>query len=286
MEKWDILFEQHLVEAYNYRNFLKFFFTRNGSWQHPKSLSFRNFADRAGFSSKSFLSEIISGKKKITPGSFDKIAAGLKLNKYWRDYFFYLVAVEEPQFYNKTHGLAYFQKRLSVQRKKILGIRQDTWSEHQSGISHRSLKENYTDICVSINGSGSTFEEIKKISRIGDAQLTKELHEMVFGGDVSFNKVDKKYRYLSQVQNYGHSYSSAEYQAYFSAAIEKAKSRMGKAKPEGLYVTQTFRVKRKELADMRSSLAELIRDFADEADADVDGDGIAEICVMLSHNFD
>jgi hypothetical protein len=58
------------------------------------------FAKKAGFSSRSFLSEYLSGKKKLSKDSFLKIRSTLLLPKEHKQYFSLLVQLDQPEIFS------------------------------------------------------------------------------------------------------------------------------------------------------------------------------------------
>jgi uncharacterized protein (TIGR02147 family) len=72
----------------SYRDFLSLAVERAGGCSA--------FSRRAGFSSRSFLSEVIRGHRRLSHSSYEKVSKGLKLTGDLRRLFQLLVAAEEP----------------------------------------------------------------------------------------------------------------------------------------------------------------------------------------------
>lgn len=64
--------------------------------QYPRGLNLADFSRRAGFSSRSFLSLFLSGKKGLSRDSLERIKSALSLPKEYRLLFSYLAAVDCP----------------------------------------------------------------------------------------------------------------------------------------------------------------------------------------------
>ena len=80
-----IIFLNALITFHFSKAFLNF--KRHLSWQNPRPLSLQEFSLRAGYKTKSYIHEILNHKKKLPPTSVEKIAKGLRLNKWWSEYF-------------------------------------------------------------------------------------------------------------------------------------------------------------------------------------------------------
>lgn len=94
---------EKIYEYDNYRFFLRDYF--NEQKRLRSIFSHRYFAKRAGFSSSSFCSHIIDGKRQLTENSLKKILKGLGIRGRRATYFHYLVmynqaiTVEERELY-------------------------------------------------------------------------------------------------------------------------------------------------------------------------------------------
>lgn len=118
MIKWDVAFQSAALNATDYREFLALFFRPNIFWRNPRPLSFQLFSNRAGFLSKSYMHEIISGRRRITLNSFEKVANGLRLSSSWTEYFRCLVAISEISFQDRRQTSEFYRRKLVAERKK------------------------------------------------------------------------------------------------------------------------------------------------------------------------
>lgn len=99
-----------IFDYHDYRRFLR------DSFEYAKSengkFSFRFFAQRAGFSSGSFLKLVIDGKRNLTNESINKISKGFKLNRQEHDYFEKLVYMNQASSHEiRNH---YYKQMLSM----------------------------------------------------------------------------------------------------------------------------------------------------------------------------
>lgn len=274
--------DQQILEAKSYRDFIRLFFITKS-----RPLSYRQFANRAGYASKSHVSEIISGRKRMTLGSFPKVVRGLGLDETRADFFYCLIALEEPDF-RQGKSLTHFESRLLKLKKRIVGAGESTWFSNETAAADITLQENCTDVCVAIGDpvKGATEEEIGRKTALPIAKINEALNKLLSGGLVRKDKKTGRYHNIPPASNIRHSYKDAPYQEYVQRCSEKAIKRMPSAlESECLYSTQTITINRDRLPSLREKLNQMIRECADDADQ-ADGTGLAEIFVTLTHNFD
>lgn len=116
---------QRIFEYLDYRSFLRDYYEERKKENHL--FSYRVFADRAGFKSKSFLVHIMEGKANLSNASIASLATALKFNKSESRYFERLVA---------------FNQETDPQRKERC-LRE--LGECSAGVRARTLLENEYD---------------------------------------------------------------------------------------------------------------------------------------------
>lgn len=288
MKKWDLEFEKAALEAVTYREFLALFFKKNVLWKKPRALSFQKFADQAGFASKSFMNEVISGRRRLTLNSFEKISSGLRLAPNLKALFRCLAAVEEPSFRSDGRGADFYKRRLVGERRKVRSASEDTWLEASSAAAQFSLEAHVTEIhvCAGNPDVGATFEEIESKMRISKTELRQRLAQMLKLGRLRKDSETGRFHNGPPASNAKHGYGDPLYRGYITRAMHRARSRMEKPLSSiCLFGTQTFLVRQSSVEALSHELNRVVREFADSAD-DENGDGIAEVLVVLTHNFD
>ncbi len=293
LNQWEPVFERALFDARNYRDFLSLFFLvrraqadAQGKWSRPKRITFQSFADRAGFTSKSFMSEILSGRRRMTLRAFPKVVKGLKLSPGWAEYLRILVEVEEPEFQNTGDNAEKASLKLQKQQGKLVRLRETLTEAETSKLSRLTLEPSITDICVAIGDPrvGATIEKIQDVSHLPVTVLRDCLKRMVRIGLVRYDSETSRYHNVPQAMNALHGSKNSHYQRYFWSRLVRAHQSM-LSKKSGVHMTQTFTVKRSSLDALIKEFEKKIIEIADEAD-EIDGDGIAEIVVSLTHNFE
>ena len=122
-----VLPTKNLLEASEYRGFLSVLYTHNKK-QSPQ-FSYAYLAKRCHFSSKSFIKEVIDGKKRLSIESTHKIIEGLSLPSLWGKYFFNLVISDDKAPGAKPLAA---QKELRRLRHKLIEKKPLTVNENNS----------------------------------------------------------------------------------------------------------------------------------------------------------
>jgi hypothetical protein len=288
MKKWDITFSQKLLSAENYRDFIKMFFCRDSDFRHPKKLTYGEFAKRSGFASKSYLNDIVAGRKRIAPGGFEKVVLGLGLNATWAKYFKCLVSKEESEFRALGKSPTDYHDQLQRLRGRLKGqLSSIEISRQEPQLQQLILGPNFPEIYASLGSveKGETFENIQKKARIPKAELEVALNRFVAAGWVRYD--DSTLRYIPRafsLDAYGLD-NSEFFRIDYLRSLERLKMRFSKQcqSKTALFMTQSISVRASQLMVLRERLSEVVENFASQAE-DSDGDCIAEIQVSLTHN--
>lgn len=289
MKDWDSAFVGQLLEAASYREFIKLFFHRDKSIVKPKKLTFGEFAKRSNFASKAYLNDIIAGRKRITPGAFDKVVAGLRLNSLWAKYLRCLVSLEESKFHTADRGQDYYRaQRLKAKDQIQRGRSVRALRENQLEAQRIFLRPDFPEIYASLGdlGTGETLEGISRKTRLPIDSLKVALAELESIGLLHYDPSKQRYVPLSVgVEAYGLKDTSA-FKSDFFRSLDKVKQRFTKQAPSenSLFMTQSFSVSSRQLNNLRKQLAEIVENFAAQAE-DSDGDCVAEVCIGFTHNL-
>ena len=288
MKDWDQAFVAQLLQAANYRAFIKLFFHRDEGIENPKKLTFGEFAQRSSFASKSYLNDIIAGRKRLTPGAFEKVVVGLKLNSAWAKYFKSLVSVEEPKFHSATKDRSYFVQQCQKAKNQLLRSQSVTVvPRHAAKIQQVLVRQDFPEIYAALGdlGAGETFAGILRKTRFSEEILKKALTALESVELLKFDSLTG--RYVPQsigLDAYGLQ-DSELFKMVFFHSLEKAKKRFAKQAPgkEALFMTQSFSVKATQLAEIRQRIAETMDALSAQSE-DSSGDCIAELCISFTSN--
>lgn len=287
MRGWDVSFSRELLAASSYRHFLKCFFLPRGPEARPRPLSFREFSTRAGFASKSFLSDIIAGRKKITPGAFEKVAVGLKLSKVWTHHLRLLVCLEEESF--RTRNLEAEDLLLQLQKSRNLinkSLLSKTVSE-RSPVLDLFIKNDIAEIFAALGTMevGATLSSIAQRVNLKVTEVKPILESLIETGIVSHDTTSDHYKPSALAFDAISLKDHETFQADVFRALEKVKKRFRTQSnsEKSLFMVQTFSLESNKLPEFKRKLAELIEDFAIAAE-DPEGDTIGEILIGFTNS--
>lgn len=276
-------FEKMLFLQKSSSDFLKYFLTNN-----PKNgISQNQLSIRAGFSSKSFLSEILSGKKRLNLNSAEKFSKGMRLRKNLAQYFRNLVAIEMANngLLNKSEINSLTLENEKIVSKATSKIYIDASSQGEIESKKKiMLQENFPIVFAALGSSseGATVEDVFKRTGIPISRIQKILLEMT---EINFIKAtDHRYFAPSNLVDFDFlntdEYFKSNFERSSSRALKKLKSASPVSDRKCLYMTQTFSVDTQNLSALKEKLKNLILEFADSAEY-ASGDKVSEICISF-----
>ncbi|KHD88399.1 MAG: hypothetical protein OM95_09750 [Bdellovibrio sp. ArHS] len=83
-------------------------------------INLADFSRRAGFSSRSFISEYLSGKKGLSRESLNQLKATLKLPKHYKDLFTLLAYRDQPELINQKFTPEELEKKIAAIKSSIV----------------------------------------------------------------------------------------------------------------------------------------------------------------------
>lgn len=286
MKRWDQSFVDTLLAAPHYRSFLQTFIFKKAPWSHPRPMSFQDLAKRAGFGSKSFLNDVIAGRKRLTPRSLDKVSSALGLSGAWAEYFKCLVAREETIFQNARQQRPFFQNRVEVLHKKLSAKRTTHKSQGLSPLVEAFLDRDFPDVYAALGSleDGETLDVIMARTHLPIHRVQTVLNKML---DVELVRWDQKtQRYYAQATTLlSESLRDARvFQQDFFRSLRKVQERFPKQAQtdRALFMSQTFSVRFADLPRLQAELAQSAIQFVEHAETSK-GDAIAEICIGFTH---
>ena len=106
-----------IFEYLNYRDFLREMFSYHK--QKNKNFSYRYFSGKAGFSSPNFIKLVIDGDRNLANGSIAKVSKGFGLKKREREFFEYLVFMNQAESHDDKDY--YYQKMMAMKVTAAFG---------------------------------------------------------------------------------------------------------------------------------------------------------------------
>ncbi len=270
-----------LIEASTPIEFLKIFLN---SRRGVKKMSYRQFSKKAGYSSKSYISEILSGKKPLTRYSAENFLRSMNLNKDLSTYFRNLVSIELVE----SEQLTALNKSLLISQNEKLKFKLkskliDKRSSSKDKVANILLKNNFPTIFAALGSaeSGASIDEIAGRSNLTVQDIKVVLLDMVQIDMV--NVINDRYYAKNNLVDLDYLKSDQYFIENFIRCSARAQDRLKKKSnnKNSLFMTQTFSAPSGRMQELKDRLKAIIIDFADDTEDSV-GDSVLEICISFT----
>lgn len=265
-----------LAATTDYRNFLKVYITdlEKTRGRGSKALLSR----RVGFSSRSYLSEVLSGKKGLSRDTMRKIKSSLKLGPLIGKYFELLVFHSHPHLSPKT-SIDSLQEKLILLRKEILSSSIN--QEVNPDFNFPELFQVYA--ALGTQTSGANFSEIQFRTHLPEELVKKHLGLLMDRKQVE-QKGERFFATSSTVDDFsGNDPDAIAFMVKkVGLSISKNSEHLIKNK-DNLNFYSAFSIKKKDLPQLKKDLQSAIVNILDEYQND-DGDCVEQIFVSLFQN--
>lgn len=257
-----------LLKAPSYRGFLHVLYTLNKS-ENPQ-FSYAYIAKQCGFSSKSFIKEVIDSKKSLTRASCEKVIKGLKLPKSLGDYFFYITAKDEG-----FTDLKEKQLEKEIYRVKSKLLKKDI-TEAVSTDIFKTLSWPYVYAALGEIDVGATLKEIEQRTQLPADEIKKTLNVLLEKKLIE----QRESRFLANDPTafFGEIGSSSHFKAFFLHALtlqyERAKKNFN-SKDE-LYFSMSFSAQTQQMTQFKKDLQDLLDKYSSTIE-DPNGDRIVTL---------
>jgi uncharacterized protein (TIGR02147 family) len=271
-----------LFESENYHDFL-------ARWIQAqefagKKVNFSALTRAAGFSSRSFIHEVIRGRKRITQNSLPRIIKAFKLKGSEAGYFECLVALEEENVEIGLKSKAHIQSELIRLREKVFRNRQRQYlsPEFQTASSTWAFGMlHMADVFAALGSKrrGASLNEILSRTGLSNKICSNILNHFVQKGVVStsgdrFFASDMNFDLLNLKDN-------AIFLKYFrEALLDLGKKTEAQSALDSLFFHSSFSVERQRLPEFKAKLRTLLLEFIDEIQSD-DGEVVSKMTVGL-----
>lgn len=282
----NLQFTEALLGAKSYRDFLAMFFEKDhGAFVEQitrPTLSYAEFSRRAGFSSRSYIRDILLGKKRVNLSNFEKITVGLKLNSQQRDFFRALVALEEPGFRIRTTlapeeilAKQISKIRKSHQLKRFSKDKLDVKSLLDSAEVALVFASTGTELL------GASHDEIVGRCRLGQTQVKNALQALIRSDLVSVR--DGRFfpcsAHVAVERLGGDDFFRQDFLRTVASLKRKFESQPNQK--TSLFLASTFCVRESQLPALKESLSQALLQFISAAE-DSQGDTVVELVVGLT----
>jgi hypothetical protein len=271
--QYDLKALSHVTSA---REFLRVALDQN--YQKRGRVNLADFSRRAGFFSRSFLSEYLAGQKGLSLDSFRRIRDTLKLPKPANELFNWLAFAEQPEL----AGLRREDFSKEIKEKKILLANADEMIRARLNDPKlvKSIEIHQVFAALGAIGVGAALEEIRSRTQLSDVTIGNCLSTLLNAKLI--DRVGARYRVRSsQLDSLGLGTKSGLSDLVKTAtmAIHKDRDRLlGDSRNFLFYSAISVDAKRSEL--FRARLKDVILEVLDEFQAD-EGEEVRQLFLCL-----
>lgn len=264
---------KQVAECENYRDLLKLQLSQP-TGKKPKSWA--GLAKSAGFSSKSFLRDMLAGKKRLTARSLPKVIKAFKLEGDVQVLFEYLVKREEEDIRQASETESFIKKQLSKTRRRILNQGQP--QTHTKIYEIPMLIDVYAALGSTTNGV--TVESVAKKTKFSITQIHNCLATLI-----DYELVRKTgVRYLPTENHliFNKLGSEDAFKSFYEALLHEALGATGDRfkSEQDLFFASVLSVKKTQLPEIRHALRNTLLRFIDENE-DEDGESLVHLSTTL-----
>ncbi|MBL7672421.1 MAG: hypothetical protein JNM39_18225 [Bdellovibrionaceae bacterium] len=282
----NVQFTEALLGAKSYRDFLAMFFSKDHGASvgqtHRRTLSYAEFSRRAGFSSRSYIRDILLGKKRVNLSNFEKIAVGLKLTSHQREFFRALVTLEEPGFRVRTT-----LGPEAILAKQILKIRKSCRLKRLSKdkLDVKGLLDSAEVALVFASTGteiqGASHDEIEGRCKLGQTLVKNALQALIRSDLVSAR--DGRFFPCSAHVAFERLGGDEFFRHDFLRTVASLKRKFENQPNQStsLFLASTFCVCESQLPALKESLSQVLFHFISGAE-DSQGDTVVELVVGLT----
>ncbi len=259
-----------LLEALGSQDFLRVLYKKNK--ENSSNFSFNFIAQKCGFSSKSFLKEVIDGKKKLSLESAYKITTGLNFPSLWAQYFTELIKSENEKLELKPK---HQKERLRLKSKlshKAYEKEQDLGNILFQKLQHWP----YIYAALGESESGATSLEIEKRTGFSETTIKSTMEILLVEKLVALR--GRRYYATSSTVFFEKLGDSEFFKDFFCRTIlksqELASRRFGSE--DALFYSMALSLKADQMPNFRQELSELLDKYTSEIE-DPKGSRVASL---------
>ena len=266
------------VGAACYREFLKGTFGAIAETSRAGKFNYAAFARKAGFTSRGFAQEVLSGRKRLTTQSYPKFVKALALPVMLKPYFSLLVAKEEPEL--NGDGLTETQIEENLKKLKERIKAELKLANREGTVAQVMFRHNHLLSIYSVLAKGATLEEISRRTSIHPATVERVLEHLVVQQVVE--ERSGRYHSVNPLLVFKGLPGDHPVRSTFLDTVEEMKKRATSQFEQHLFLHAYFSVDRARLPELKKRLWDLMTEFVDQNGND-DGDGVAKMVLSLFH---
>lgn len=268
-----------LLSASDYRTFLKLV-VEKGS--RKRWGSYTAFSKKSGFSSRSYVRDVVSGKRRLTPKTLGPVASTMALSSDLRTYFKLLVSLEENDI--RPRELAPDQVRTKLRKLKERLLKRKAGPRRPAGMVAESFgPEIYA--ALGTQEGGASLDEICMRTGLAPDAAGAVLAKMCETGAVRGGQdpaAGERTRYFPGDIHVVSQAMDEIHKTYFISAAGEMIVRAKRSfdSPERLYWKSVFSMRPELAPRFKEELRELILRFVDRAE-DPAGETLGHITIAF-----
>ncbi len=244
--------------------------------ENPSGFSYQKFAQNAGLSSRGFVQEVVSGKKRLTHSSMEKFVSSLALKGYYATLFRMLVCDSDELNYRNWKPDLLSERILNLRSR----IRAQTSEPSHSKMVYSRPMWPLIYAALGDGTQGALLTEVSSRTKIPEAICFEHLKEMEKVGVLRWNQ--KTETYIGKDFHLIHQ-GNGETRKFFmdSLALVKMGAEKSYLSEENLYFSSVFSVKQERMASFSKKLKELLIEYIEEIE-DPSGDQVFTLALGLT----
>lgn len=267
-----------LLAAADYRGFLNALIADAG-----KDINFSDLSRRAGFSSRSYIKEVIAGKKRLTATSMAKFKKAFHLSGPLATYFGTLVELEEPDVNVEALPREVLLAKLEKIRLRLTRQKNTGHANKKTLKTDEIFKNRYVPLVFASLGSlegGASLTEIQSRCGLNLDIINSILLHFTQQGLIE-SKEERYFVKDSELDLFGLGNDINFLNVYIEAISSlRQRAQKGINSKSELFMHSAFTVKAERLPEIKTKLKTILLEFLDEEQID-DGDKIAQLTLGL-----
>lgn len=281
---WDPQFKERLLEAPDFRAFLKTFFREKGKGdavpRRPRPLSYAEFGRRAGLTSRSYARDFIEGSKYPGSIAIGRLCDGLGLRGVWREYFETLIALSKKNSPGTKLVLDSLRERIR-KANRVKKIPAGEASVHLA----KSLPDGISAVFAACGSErdGASLESILSRTRYTPIKAERALIRLM---ELRLIETKDGRYFPTQIHLAAERLGGdAYFQNDFKEGLRLTRERLENqaTSDDALFFSSTVCISAEKMKEFKHRLRELMYSFVGEVE-EAEGDCVAELVLGFSNN--
>ena len=261
------------LDSTNYREFIWNVATAQSRVGKPNISA---LSRKAGFSSRSFIGDVVDGRRRLSPSSYPMLARALSLPARLRAYFHLLVIRDEPDLNFEQVDSLCLEIRLKELRLRLQSDLETVRNKDKK--AEALLKARDMMDCYAALGSGATLPEVAKRTGLSETYVAYVLEHFV--GNSTAKKDGDRYVVDNPVVFFDDLGKNQNAKICYLQTLNelKRKADAGFHAADCAFSQFVFSVAPTQMPEFKRKLWDLMREFVESAESP-DGDRIAKLAV-------